>query len=573
MAQLSHLLLFDPDPNGLESLTHGFERDGCSITSTAKAAEISDLIQGANSSLFIVSLRGAEEIGLELLRSTASNPRTRNLPCVAIGRDEVRSTALAAGAFAYLSTPLFVRDVIGACRLVAAASIPGSRPSPDAELSLRLGEVDGIYFLVRALAVAGRSTVVKLRHGQNRGELRFIDGTLTSADLGSVRGLPALHQMLLWEDAVLHFKFKNVVRRGSQLSLKSREVLEECDRFLRDFAHEAKGLGFARTRYTTALDWERPPAALPGEVVPVLKLFDGDRDLAQVLDDSPFRIFDTLKIVKRFVAEGAIHTKTVLGARGGEVDPGLRGPGALNVWLQKQTPLLGAELADMIPGRKGSQGPQMPSLPASGVGGAGGASGRPASPFVAVVDSETGTDRVFPVAAVHPLAYLKNGAGNPPAPAGEQAIRSNEVRPSDKPTAKPAPAVARGEIRTVAAAMRKLPTVPPSTAQTVHVEPSALPVAVPLVSSARPPVTALAASPSVIIAPMTPPPVAVESAAAVAEAPPEIEPRRQARSPSDSFSLVEADFFEREADLYKRESVESFDDLDRSGPNGRPPKR
>ena len=72
---------------------------------------------------------------------------------------------------------------------------------------------------------------------------------------------------------------------------------------------------------------------------------------------------------------------------------------------------------------------------------------------------------------------------------------------------------------------------------------------------------------------MTPPPVAVESAAAVAEAPPEIEPRRQGRSPSDSFSLGEADFFEREADLYKRESVESFDDLDRSGPNGRPPKR
>jgi hypothetical protein len=304
-----------------------------------------------------------------------------------------------------------------------------------------------------------------------------------------------------------------------------------------------------------------------------LKLFDGDRDLAQVLDDSPFRIFDTLKIVKRFVAEAAIHTKTGLPPRGGEVDPGLRGPGALNVWLQKQTPLLGPELADRTTGRTGGQTPQVPSLPASSVGAGLGASGRPSSPFVAVVATETGTDKVFPVAAVHPFAYPKNGAGNPPAPAGEQVIRSTEIRPNDKPAAKPAPAVARGEIRTVAAALRKHQTVPPSTAQTVHVEPSVLPAAVPLVSSARPPVTALAASPSVIIAPMTPPPVAVEAAALVAEAPPEIEPRRQGRSPSDSFSLVEADFFEREADLYKRESVESFDDLDRSGPNGRSPKR
>jgi hypothetical protein len=70
------------------------------------------------------------------------------------------------------------------------------------------------------------------------------------------------------------------------------------------------------------------------------------------------------------------------------------------------------------------------------------------------------------------------------------------------------------------------------------------------------------------VAPMTPPPVATGR------------PRKHTPTPGDPkrnpFNAVEADFFDREADLYKRESVENFEDLDgaaRSRPNGPARKR
>ncbi len=44
-------------------------------------------------------------------------------------------------------------------------------------------------------------------------------------------------------------------------------------------------------------------------------------------------------------------------------------------------------------------------------------------------------------------------------------------------------------------------------------------------------------------------------------------------TPSTAFDAVEADFFAREADLYKHEAVESFDDLDRSKRPGGGKKR
>jgi hypothetical protein len=36
-------------------------------------------------------------------------------------------------------------------------------------------------------------------------------------------------------------------------------------------------------------------------------------------------------------------------------------------------------------------------------------------------------------------------------------------------------------------------------------------------------------------------------------------------TPAAAFDAVEADFFAREADLYKREAVDTFDDLDPGG--------
>jgi hypothetical protein len=39
-------------------------------------------------------------------------------------------------------------------------------------------------------------------------------------------------------------------------------------------------------------------------------------------------------------------------------------------------------------------------------------------------------------------------------------------------------------------------------------------------------------------------------------------------TPSTAFDAVEADFFAREADLYKQDDVDSFDDLDRGAPRG-----
>ena len=57
--------------------------------------------------------------------------------------------------------------------------------------------------------------------------------------IAGLQGLPALHQLLLWEEAALSLKFRSVPKR-SNLHLSAQELLDECERFLSDFAHAAR---------------------------------------------------------------------------------------------------------------------------------------------------------------------------------------------------------------------------------------------------------------------------------------------------------------------------------------------
>jgi hypothetical protein len=148
--------------------------------------------------------------------------------------------------------------------------------------------------------------VLRLERGNRRAELRVSEGRLLSANVESLQSLPALHHVLLWEEAALSLGVGAVPKR-SQLNLSAQEVLDESERFLRDFAHAARDLGPSSTLYVHGAG---APAAIPGlqasQVAPLMRLADGHRVLADVIAESPFRIFDTLRILKRLRDSGTL---------------------------------------------------------------------------------------------------------------------------------------------------------------------------------------------------------------------------------------------------------------------------
>jgi DNA-binding response OmpR family regulator len=77
MAKLSHLLLYDPDPSGLDTLSYVFEKEGCKVLGTSEGAKVMGLVQAEVPPLALVALRQPEQAAIDLIRAITVYPQTR----------------------------------------------------------------------------------------------------------------------------------------------------------------------------------------------------------------------------------------------------------------------------------------------------------------------------------------------------------------------------------------------------------------------------------------------------------------------------------------------------------------
>jgi len=552
MTQPSSLILVDSDLHGLETLTYGFEREGCKVTRTSDLSRAVQLSRTGSPGLAVVMLREPTQPALDVIAGLHGAHRT--MPILALGDATLQTAARAAGASDFLRTPTYIRDVVNAGKLNSYGD--------DGEGLL--SEYHGLFYLLRAMSAVSRSCVLRLSRGPRRAEIRFKDGKVVSATVRALQNLPALHHVLLWEEAKVSIAAVTVAK-PSQFPLSSQEILDECERFLRDFAHAARDLGPPNTIYQPVPE-PRPAVAgmQPNQMAPLLKLFDGKHGLADVVEESPFRIFDTIRMIRRLVEGGVLATRTAARRPSGQQQRISRPLAPLNGTGPQS--MLGQWA--MVPDQRGVVGdrrsPSRPLLP-FGPGvldqpGLGHDRRRPSQPMKPFA---TPGPTPLPTPGPTPLP------GPAPIPLTHRKVPSGEI-------------VAKGEIppakkRSSPGVLALEPTVQ------VQLNPDGTPAAI-----ESPPARRATPAPAPVLEPLPlPPPEMALPELALPEPPrrePEPLPRAVVRSsktpiparsnktpiparvtPAAAFDAIEADFFAREADLYKRDAVDTFDDLDPGG--------
>jgi ActR/RegA family two-component response regulator len=308
MARTSAALLVDSDLKGLESLVYGFQ--GVDWRSTAcPAPEMAALLVKASAAdILVVAAREPHDKTLTLLRQLRSSEEARNLPLLVIGPASLRTSVLDCGSSDFLPTPVFVRDVIVASRILVAISNqdarePGREPSIDGTLA-----DFGLFSILRVMNGLLRSGVLQVARANHRGEILFSEGELAGAQVGSLQGPPAIHRLLLWDDAKVELRLRAVARRA-QFNQRFDQIMDEAERFVRDYNHAIQGIGPTSSVYEKN-EAKLASATVPAEVAPVLRLCDGLRTLTDIVDDSPFRFFDTVRILTRLADLGILARRT-----------------------------------------------------------------------------------------------------------------------------------------------------------------------------------------------------------------------------------------------------------------------
>ena len=340
MVPSSKVLVVTSDRRAAAGFRLGFEREGLAVVTAISAEDGADQLDDLDDVGLIVARAdhdpeqaAAGKALIEALLETLAESAAEHgdPPVLYVGNGVSRAEALAAGADAVLKDPAYVRDVVTVGRLLA-----GRRTDNRAVMDGDLDAAFGVFYLIRALAAIGVSGTLMMVRGLRRGELRFFDGEVTSAQVGSLHGQSAMHQLLLWTEARFELRDELVVRR-QQIPMSTQDMLASAERFLTDLREVAGPLSPAAI-YAQDSGAIGNAGSLPGEVVDVLRLFDGHRNLADALEDSPFRVLDTLRIASRAAEVGLL--RRVSGTRGRVTHRALL---ALEEWL------VGAASTDEIP--------------------------------------------------------------------------------------------------------------------------------------------------------------------------------------------------------------------------------
>jgi hypothetical protein len=300
MPGLSKVIVLDPDARAGRQVQLGFEREG--VPAAALPADAAGLgLPGHEPGLVVVG--GVDGRALELVRGTRKwlDDQHLDAPIVFAGRGVMRSDAEAAGADEVVLRPAYLRDVVTIGRLLRG--VPAAQRS---HLVGNLIEVTGVFTLVRALAALGRSATLTLVRGLRRGEIRFYHGEVTSAQVGMIHGQAALHQLLLWTDARFDYHHEDIVRRH-QIPLSHHELFADAERFLEGVRDSSGALSPSMVLEQDLQRVQSFGKQIPTEVYGVLRMFDGYRVLADVLEDSPYRVFETLRVAQRAVEVGLLR--------------------------------------------------------------------------------------------------------------------------------------------------------------------------------------------------------------------------------------------------------------------------
>jgi hypothetical protein len=292
MSGLANAIVLDPDPRAGRQLQLGFERERVPV----RVLPVDGPLDLADPAVIVVG--GA----LDLVRRARTTLTEHNLdiPIIFSGAAS-RAEAEAAGADEVMTRPAFLRDLVTIAKLVRG--VPAGHRD---HLVGSLAETTGVYTLVRALAALGRSAVLTLIRGLRRGEIRFFQGEVTSAQVGLIHGQAAFHQLLLWTDARFDFQHEDIVRRH-QIPLPPEELFADAERFLEGVREHAGSLSPATVLEQDVARVHGLGKQIPTEVHGVLRMFDGHRVLADILEDSPYRVFETLRVAQKAVDVGLLR--------------------------------------------------------------------------------------------------------------------------------------------------------------------------------------------------------------------------------------------------------------------------
>jgi len=304
------LLLVDPEANSLQVMETSLTKEGFFVSTASDGKEALEKIEISAPDLVLCETKMPTMDGFELCRVLKRDDRFKEIPFVFLTSDrsaELKEKGIELGGDEYLTRPIYIKEVIARLRMLLRKTETEAvgRPEGKAGFSGSLADM-GVVDLVQAFEVGRKTGIIHIR-GDKSGTLFFREGKVIDAELGRARGEGAFYRMLHNGPGGFEVQFAPV-ERPALITLSTQALLLEGARRLDEWSHILERLPAAQTVFE--LDPRRLVerlAEIPDEVNPLLKLFNGKRNLFALVEECDFDDLESLKIISKLFFEGLIR--------------------------------------------------------------------------------------------------------------------------------------------------------------------------------------------------------------------------------------------------------------------------
>ncbi len=319
------ILLVDADPRSQHVVELSLQKAGYEVVCEADGERALEVMNARRCDLVITERILERSDGFSLLARLRADPAHSAVPVVFLTAERSiseRQRALELGAADYVIKPLAVRELLERLAKVvetAYVSSPPPRPSGSAPQSAEDPDIKtvrtrfagstrdmAVVDLIQTFEVSRKSGEIRINAGTVSGSLWIRDGKVIDAEAGRLSGEDAVYRLLVLQEADFQVHFgaieREVVIEASTAALLM-EGLRRADEW-----HRLVG-ALPALSSIVRVDAKRLVGSLsqiPDGLNTVLRLCDGRRSIADVLDASPFDDLSTLSTVAKLLEEGVI---------------------------------------------------------------------------------------------------------------------------------------------------------------------------------------------------------------------------------------------------------------------------
>ncbi|MCU0676147.1 MAG: DUF4388 domain-containing protein [Myxococcota bacterium] len=307
-----NLLLVDADSRSLRVLEVSLRKAGYSVTSCASAEEALEFVELARPDLILSDTVLGELDGFGFVERLRERKDLADVPLMFLSSDgsvESKVRGLELGVEDYLAKPIYIKEIITRVNLVLQRFERQGlerRSLTKTRFSGSLSEM-GLVDLLQTIDISRKSGVLHLSHGDKRGAVFFDEGSLAHAELGALRGEHAVYRFLVWNDGHFDLEFRPVRIGERTIQTSTQGLLMEGMRRVDEWGRMLEQLPpLDRIFEVDDASLVERLAEIPDELNDLLRLFDGQRSLMQVVDDRSTDDLATLESITKLYFEGLI---------------------------------------------------------------------------------------------------------------------------------------------------------------------------------------------------------------------------------------------------------------------------